>query len=360
MVTNGAGVPGGNTASAPVNAGTFNTADNFFVTYDGTNLTIQETQGTNTHSATYALNIANTAGPIAFIGFTGGTGGNTAQQQISNFSFASTGTVNATNTLGAPLSPAGSTDQLKMTQIDGGAPSLSLSGGGGAAGSTTVSILPWGWSTTGSYMTYDATNGVRPLNTATEYVPTFAASTSPFDNVRTTAATTLNGPVEVNSLISTAGGVTGNFDMTLRSGALASTAAQTIGVNTANLKTGVGGSNNVELVVFAAAATNLNYNIGTTAGLTKFGGGTLTLGGNNTFTGGVTINGGVLAYSADSQLGAAANTVTFGLGTNSVSPGSLGLQYVNPAQTPRRPRSPATSRPIPTGRSSARSTRSPG
>jgi autotransporter-associated beta strand protein len=308
---------------------------NVTINYDGTTMTITMTQGTALFSSSFPLNIANEVGASAFMGFTGATGGLNAQQQISNFSFSS-----EASGLGTTLSTIGGA-QVKATNIDGSGPLTALKGGGGAAGTFTVSILPWAWSSTaGGWLTYDATNGLRPLNTGTisgsEYNGSLTAG-GLNDNVRTVAATTLAAPVEVNSLINTSGNVSGAFDLTLRSGALAVTGAATIGNVGNNLKTGTAGANNVELVVFNTAATTMNYSIGTTAGVTKYGGGALTLAGVNTFTGGLNINGGSIAYSNANQL-AAGNTVTFGIATNAASPNGLGLQYTgsvlnNPAIT---------------------------
>jgi autotransporter-associated beta strand protein len=52
-----------------------------------------------------------------------------------------------------------------------------------------------------------------------------------------------------------------------------------------------------------------------TAGVKKEGPGQLTLNGVNTFTGGLFVNGGILAISADNELGGAANTITLNGGT---------------------------------------------
>ena len=187
VVTNAQTVPTGVPASTPVNAGLVNTPDNVVVTYNGTTMTIAETQGSSTHTASYALNIGGAVGSTAFIGFTGGTGGATAAQQISNFTFTSPPAVTGT---GVALSPVGGAI-VQATQIEGGSPMAALVGGGGANGTTTISIIPWAWSNAGGFVTYDPAYGVRPLNTGSgvgsEYLNAFPAAPS-FDNVLLGAA----------------------------------------------------------------------------------------------------------------------------------------------------------------------------
>ena len=125
------------------------------------------------------------------------------------------------------------------------------------------------------------------------------------------------------------GGVSGAFDLTLNSGALATTAGVIIGVNTNALLTGAG--NTRELIVYTdTAATTLNYNLTTSGGVTKSGAGTLLLGGTNTFTGGMTINQGVVQFTADNQLGAIGGSIRFG-GTSAAD---SGLQYTGAAGIP--------------------------
>ena len=60
--------------------------------YNGTTLTMTLTQGTNTFTASATLNLVSIlGGSTAYVGFTGGTGGAEAQQDISNFSYGTTG-----------------------------------------------------------------------------------------------------------------------------------------------------------------------------------------------------------------------------------------------------------------------------
>ena len=78
--------------------------------------------------------------------------------------------------------------------------------GGGDTSGTKISIIPWaaGAPTAGggvsTFVTYSATNGIRPLNTGTEFVTTLAAAAAT-DNVRVTATEALGGATTINSLI---------------------------------------------------------------------------------------------------------------------------------------------------------------
>ncbi len=247
-------------------------------------------------------------------------------------------TVVATN-LGLAQSPVGNA-RIIATQIEGAAPASALVGGGGAVGSTTQSILPWAFSNaTGAtgFLTY-GTGGLRPL-AASEYESDLLdAPTGATVNSRTTFAQTLTAPRTVNSLFQDfTGGVSGAFDLTLTSGAFASVGSGgTIGVNTNALRTGAG--NTRELVVNISNSTNLNYNLTTSGGVTKFGARALTLGGTNTFTGGLTINGGGVQFTNDNQLGAAGGLVRFG-GPSTTVAGILDgivaeLTYAGAAGTP--------------------------
>ncbi len=232
--------------------------------------------------------------------------------------------VSATN-LGLAQSPIGNA-RVFATQIEGAAPASALIGGGGAVGSTTQSILPWAASIVdGGFLTLGA-DGLRPL-AVSEYAASLSGAGAT-ENARTIAAQVLAAPTTVNSLLQvTAGGVSGSFDLTLTSGALASTATGTIGVNTNALLTGAGNAR--ELVIKNNAGMTLDYNLTTSGGVTKFGTGGLTLGGTNTFTSGLTINDGLVLFTADTQLGAAGGAVRFG-GTNVTT----GLSYIGPAATP--------------------------
>ncbi len=108
-------------------------------------------------------------------------------------------------------------------QIGGTAPTLV--GGGGAAGSTKISIMPWAVGGTSSsdtgttFVTYTAANGIRPLDIATEFASEFSDAT---DNVRLTTPTVLDTDATANSLILGDAGATlsGTGTLTVTSGAV--------------------------------------------------------------------------------------------------------------------------------------------
>ncbi len=81
------------------------------------------------------------------------------------------------------------------------APTSFMVGGGGAAGTNNISIIPWLFnSTRTSFITHDA-NGLRPLDTATEYAGTLPDGTVTTQNVRLTAGTTMANNTTINSLV---------------------------------------------------------------------------------------------------------------------------------------------------------------
>lgn len=103
-----------------------------------------------------------------------------------------------------------------------------LVGGGGAAGSTNVSIVPWAvanYSTTSStgkansFATYDAVNGFRALNPDTEFATALGLDAT--DNVYLNAALVNDNQVTVNALnIGNSAAVTGSGTIHVTSGAV--------------------------------------------------------------------------------------------------------------------------------------------
>ncbi|WP_449070486.1 beta strand repeat-containing protein [Prosthecobacter sp.] len=201
--------------------------------------------------------------------------------------------------------------------------------GGNGAATTNFSIFPYmigDITSTGlgnSFVTLDATTGLRPLNLTTEYVMDAAgynALSGVTDrNVRFAAnpgATLTGGSKTINSLVidSTAGAMTltGNAadSLTLASGALlASTSTPANGTTLtgfASLLTGT-----TEYLVYTTNATHtltINSALATTAAsLTKSGAGTLVLGSTtNSYTGGTWFNQGLVEAGALTSLGTGA------------------------------------------------------
>ena len=253
---------------------------------------------------------------------------------------ASRGTLSlAGNNANFGLTPSSAgNSRVQVTAIDGAAPSAALVGGGGAVNSPTISILPWAFATSAASFMTIGPDGLRPLSTL-EYAITLPIGQTN-NNVFLSAAVTLNaGNYEVNSLlksgtgsISTMASVTST--VTLRSGALSFTGNTTMSPGTgAALNLNFGTSNNREGVIFNSSTVTINATISTTGGLTKYGVGTLTLGGNNTFTGGLTINQGIVAFNSDTRLGAAGGAIRIaapGGGTvNGLTYNATGTAFLN-------------------------------
>ncbi len=177
-----------------------------------------------------------------------------------------------------------------------------LKGGGGAAGNSTISIIPWlvantsgSSSNPGSFATYTAT-GVRMINTATEMSTSITAGSA--NNVLT-GAVALGSDATVNALQYTGGGASNigsGRTLTIASG----------GVYISNNGGGIGAAGN-------AAAGTLNFgtaegiiwslgsnsnSIGSvitgSGGFTKSGTGTLTITGANTYYGDTYVSSGTL------------------------------------------------------------------
>ncbi|MBK8094547.1 MAG: autotransporter-associated beta strand repeat-containing protein [Verrucomicrobiaceae bacterium] len=152
-------------------------------------------------------------------------------------------------------------------EITGTAPTLV--GGGGAAGTTSISIVPWALGgTSGSdigstFVTYTAANGIRPLNTGTEFAAAFGSAT---DNVRLTASSAISSGTTANSLIlgSASTVLSGAGTLSVTSGAVffAST-SQSI---SAPLDFG-----SAQGVIGMARAATISGNISGTGGLALYG-----------------------------------------------------------------------------------------
>jgi autotransporter-associated beta strand protein len=81
-----------------------------------------------------------------------------------------------------------------------------LVGGGGGAGSTTISVIPYAiggtTATNGSDLVTYGANGVRPLSAAAgEYATTIASGTATADNARLTTAQAITADTTINALV---------------------------------------------------------------------------------------------------------------------------------------------------------------
>lgn len=177
-----------------------------------------------------------------------------------------------------------------------------LVGGGGTAGTTNVSILPWATreiasSATqsnaiygvSSFVTYDATSGFRPLNTTTEFAATLAAAGST-DNVRLTANETLAANKTINSLLtSNVVSLTNNAILTVTSGAIGGTPALGAAYGSPVAGTLAFGSNRG----YFAGRGNIFANTVITGsdGIAVGGPANMVLYGNNTYTGDTIVHG---------------------------------------------------------------------
>jgi fibronectin-binding autotransporter adhesin len=193
-----------------------------------------------------------------------------------------------------------------------------LVGGGGAAGTSTIDILPWGVADASSsgngtdFATIEA-GLVRPL-AAGEYAALVSGSAT-LDNVSVASAVGLSADTTANAVRLTGTGTLVTIDpgrtLTVNSGAILSTAA---GANEI-----AGGAINFAsegiVIVKSGGTTTVSGVISGASGVTKSGAGTLSLSGVNAYGGQTTVDAGVLAVSADENLGGAATPLVLNGGT---------------------------------------------
>ena len=176
----------------------------------------------------------------------------------------------------------------------------------------------------GTFVRYSATatNGFQDAVTATSsYTPAVTATTILANTVSdVTSSVTINAASNPYALRVGAFTLTNSGTTTVGNG---SGQAGLIMNSTATASTITGGTlafGASEGVIFAATSGAGNATIASaisgSAGITKFGPGALVLGGTNTFTGGVYINQGTLSVVADTNLGDAANGITFNAAAN--------------------------------------------
>ncbi|MCX7927480.1 MAG: autotransporter-associated beta strand repeat-containing protein [Candidatus Omnitrophica bacterium] len=302
-------------------------------------------RGTNTPStnATEIVGMLTLPSGASKVTVFSGTGG----QTILTFAGASrsagaTVLFRGTN-LGA--NPQAGNTNIRFTNAAG----LNLTGAGGAAGTTSINIIPYAFgdtSATGtgiSFVTHNVdtngnTNGIRPLNLTTEYTQNaFTTNT----NVRITVATNFTTNATINSLLIDGNTLTFNTNtrtLTVSSGAVARVSNGDIASSTATSRILAFG--NVEGVIWAIGSFNFAPVISGTAGITISGGGTVTFPSSNaaakTYTGTTTINEGGLTVNlasgiATSSVITVAAPATFTKGDVSLTIASLNLYSGNTA-----------------------------
>ncbi|HEX2749608.1 MAG TPA: autotransporter-associated beta strand repeat-containing protein, partial [Verrucomicrobiales bacterium] len=245
-----------------------------------------------------------------------------------------------TNLGGAAAAAGANNANILLSQINGAAPAAALSGAGGA-GTPGVSILPWAigdvsnagtnFNAGSGFVTYGA-NGVRVLDTTTEYSNIAAAGTlvAGTNNRIGGAPAAQNTNIALQSLWNTgAFGLTGTGVIDISTGALAGTGSFSI----ANPVTFGGGTGEAVITsVGALGSANTITASGplTASTLTKTGQGTLVLGSTaNSFTSNrITVNAGVLSIAALNNLGIAnAGSSSIELNGQAFSSLKAGLLY---------------------------------
>lgn len=152
-----------------------------------------------------------------------------------------------------------------------------LVGGSGAAGATNRGIMslvvadPTPTGAGSSFATYDAVNGVTPLDLNTEYAVSVVSGSSSDDNVRATGAiAALDDATTINSLlIDTGGSVAGAGTLTVSSGSILSNGANG-GIGVANLDLP-----SSESLVWANADITISGALNAAGNFTKAGAGDL-------------------------------------------------------------------------------------
>lgn len=179
-----------------------------------------------------------------------------------------------------------------------------LIGGGGTAGNTNISIIPFAYTgansgtTLGtSLVTHTPTGGVRPLVDATEYATNLTTSTIN-DNVRVNAAVALAAPANANALVLGNGvGVSGATTLGIQSGLIIFPPASNAAVTTSTINFGAAEG---ILITQSNLNNNINGAMYGSGGLTKAGPGVLVIqSSNNGYTGTTSVVAGTLLFSAN-------------------------------------------------------------
>jgi autotransporter-associated beta strand protein len=277
------------------------------ITFAGSALTVT---GNASAATSETIGAPTFDGAVTFLTVTPGTG------QSANLTTGTPGRANGGTAFvrGTSLGAAAGPNVAQVAFA-----SVPLAGGGGTAGSTNISIIPWAYGNTSPTAAANAaTNGlvthgptgVRPLDISTEYAPAIAFGTTSSDNIRITNSQFFGSSTTINALVVAPGGIEigGGGALTISSGALLNLHAGLIVSNPLNF----GAS---EAMVLAPSNLTLNAPIHGTGGLTKaaegnatfnsaasaYTGRTVLAGGTNTFTGNVTSGGASGVFGADTS-----------------------------------------------------------
>jgi autotransporter-associated beta strand protein len=280
-------------------------ADNASVNLKGGLFNVIGAPGVNTTETVGTINFEGTSTLQASYG--SGGGANTSMVLTA----ANLNRVNRATMLvrGDGTGTAGTTSASRIVLTS--PPTADLVGGGGPAGSYTMSIVPYLLGDSGSLgsgnrmVTYDA-NGLRPLasNEMNISMPIGGVVTSL--NCRQTSSATYNSPSTINSLFSeSTATLTGTSTLTISSGAFATVGAT---VGTKNVDVAALSFAGREAVFHTIlGSTTINSQITNASGLTTGGGGELVLAnGTNSYTGSTVVNAGTLTLKAAGAAGSGA------------------------------------------------------
>jgi len=263
-------------------------------------------------TGTETLGTVHLDGARAAIGAVGGSSSTLVLSAIDRDEYSTLSLVGtSTNPIGSGVNAVRVTNDADIL--------VALKGGGGADGSTTVSIVPWATaadavsnSLTGSVdthyyapgrglVTYTSGGGFRALNKTTEYADTLAGSSNVHDNVRLTTAETLGASKTINALYVDSGITTnlGGNTLTLGSGVLA-TGNYTTSFSNGTINFGT----NRGYVMTGRATTYISAKLSGSNGVVFAAtpGQTIHLSGANDYTGRTVINSGTLNLSTHNTL----------------------------------------------------------
>ena len=300
------------------------------ITDRGAAITLTGNASAATNEVAGALTLANGVSTIT-------VNPNAAQAASLNFSSI---TRQNNSTLFVRGTNLGNTAGAGIAEITSTASPGTLIGGGGAAGSTNISILPFAAgnisataTTNSSFVTWDPTTGqFRPLNTTTEY-SALTSGESDTNNTSVAAATAISAATTVNSVLVTGTGalLSGTGGLNITSGALmySPTSTTTAGTISANINFGgaegvissTGGAANslsagltVGGVITGTNGVTLNSIIGSDIALTNTGN---TYTGTTTLLGGLTIVSGAIASGSASIFGSDTSAIVINASNNS-------------------------------------------